>query len=145
MDNELFDILSYDESIVSDKINQFSLHQNKTKHLRNNQFPGTSNISRLNERPNNVHHYPTKKESNSIAKTLITTLTNISDKLDNKKEHFTVKKTCGCSDSLFSDDRFILFLLFLFVIYIYIQHNSMMKINEQLFLLNANLNKNTTK
>lgn len=139
MDNELFDILSYDESIISNTLEQ----HNSVKHNQAQQAQYHAKHSQLNH----THHRATP----TLAKTLINTLTDISTALNtnrnessrsNKKscvEGFAVKKKCSCDDgsSIFTlDDKFILFLLFLYVIYCYIQHCNMVKIHEQLFILN---------
>jgi hypothetical protein len=143
MDNELFDILSYDESIISDTLQNYKLANTRSRASHGDTRGGMRDIMQ-----GNMIHGGARHGESTLAKTLINTLSDISSKLNKQStpkcnetkqrciEGFAVKKKCSCDNGIIFDDKFILFILFLYVIYCYIQHCNMTRIHEQLFILN---------
>jgi hypothetical protein len=152
MDNELFDILSYDESIISDTLQNYKLANTRGRASHSDMRGNTRGSMRDGVRDNMSHGVASLGEArhgeSTLAKTLINTLSDISSKLNKQStpkcnktkqrciEGFAVKKKCSCDNGIIFDDKFILFILFLYVIYCYIQHCNMTRIHEQLFILN---------
>jgi len=152
MDNELFDILSYDESIISDTLQNYKLANTRGDTQGRASHSDMRGGMRGNMRGNMSHcgasNGGARHGESTLAKTLINTLSDISSKLNKQStpkcnetkqrciEGFAVKKKCSCDNGIIFDDKFILFILFLYVIYCYIQHCNMTRIHEQLFILN---------